>query len=301
MEVDIYGLPTKKRESAQKGIRRIVCEQIDRALSELNDETIALPEVIHQIRKRCKMIRAVLRLTRDRTDNYYILENARYSHAAKLISEMRDAQAFIETYDALADHFARKTDQCIIRSVRVYLEKRRDIKMLSAERPAGLLNTVRIILKDGRIRVKGMNIDNAATSLEAGMRRTFTKAQSAMENARLTHMTEHFHQWRKHTKYHCYHMRLLIRLAEKSVSERRSGLTELEEDLGLFHNLCLLRILLKKQPEYAGGRSSFHTFYKVAGEWMNELKSCSLEAGGDLFSKTPAILEKGAITKLLDG
>ena len=44
------------------GLRRIAVEQLDRAIDEVDDATIDRNVVVHQVRKRCKKIRAMLRL-----------------------------------------------------------------------------------------------------------------------------------------------------------------------------------------------------------------------------------------------
>lgn len=45
-------------ESAGDGIRRMAREQIDRALEEISDSSLDRHDTVHQVRKRCKKIRA---------------------------------------------------------------------------------------------------------------------------------------------------------------------------------------------------------------------------------------------------
>ena len=61
-------------ESVRRGVKRLVAKQLDNALEELGAPN--RDEVVHEIRKRFKRIRAVLRLVRDELgDKVYRQEN----------------------------------------------------------------------------------------------------------------------------------------------------------------------------------------------------------------------------------
>src|SRR5438105_7921575 len=88
-------------ESVRKGVKRIVRKQLDNALKELG--TPNRDEVVHEIRKRFKRVRAVLRLVRDELgENVYRQENACARDAARPLTEVRDAMVLIEALDKLA-------------------------------------------------------------------------------------------------------------------------------------------------------------------------------------------------------
>src|SRR5438876_6446677 len=89
-------------ESVRKGVKRIVAKQLDNALQELGAPN--RDEVVHEIRKRFKRIRAVLRLVRDELgDKVYRQENGCFRDAAQPLIEVRDALVLIEALDKLAD------------------------------------------------------------------------------------------------------------------------------------------------------------------------------------------------------
>jgi hypothetical protein len=104
----------RSNEFVQKGIRCIVGEQIDRAIGELHDPDLAPCEAIHQVRKRCKKVRAVLKLVRPAIGSCYSKENACYRDAARALSNVRDAQAMIETYDRLRQRYAADIDGRVV-------------------------------------------------------------------------------------------------------------------------------------------------------------------------------------------
>ena len=54
----------KRKETVVDGIRRIAHQQLARAAAELVDESLEPAAQIHQVRKRLKKLRALLRLVR---------------------------------------------------------------------------------------------------------------------------------------------------------------------------------------------------------------------------------------------
>jgi CHAD domain-containing protein len=88
-------------ESVQCGIRRVLSEQIERSLGEIADMKRDRADTIHQVRKRCKKIRAALQLVRGALGDAYSKEYAWYRDASRRIADVRDAEAMIETCDCV--------------------------------------------------------------------------------------------------------------------------------------------------------------------------------------------------------
>src|SRR5947209_6922314 len=97
----------KQEQSVGKNIRRIVRKQLDGASDALTEKQKgSRDDVVHEARKHFKKVRAVLRFVRpDIGEKAYRAENALFRDAARPLSEVRDAKIFIETVDALAEHF----------------------------------------------------------------------------------------------------------------------------------------------------------------------------------------------------
>ena len=85
--------------------QRIATEQIDRAIDELDDSSLDYHETIHQVRKRCKKLRGLLRLVRSGIGSDYRKENVRFRNATRPLSGARDARVMIDTYDSLMEAF----------------------------------------------------------------------------------------------------------------------------------------------------------------------------------------------------
>lgn len=84
--------------SVEKRLRKIAASQIDKAIAEIDDPDIDTKETVHQVRKRAKKLRGLIRLVRPAFDDYKF-ENASFRDAASDLSYVRDAEANVETYD----------------------------------------------------------------------------------------------------------------------------------------------------------------------------------------------------------
>lgn len=146
----------KAGESVQNGIRRAISEQIEKALDEITDRDLDRAETIHQVRKRCKKIRGSLRLVRGALGNRYSEENAWYRDTARHVSDLRDAQAMIETCDKLSGRFVDSVDEGVLRPTREVLEERKNALMGDTDHVDDLLQDLRSAMLAGQKRVASL-------------------------------------------------------------------------------------------------------------------------------------------------
>lgn len=280
------------KESLRNGIRRVISEQIERALAELAEERLERSHVIHQVRKRCKKIRGALRLVRDGTADY-AAENARYRDAARRLSELRDADVMIGTYDLLADHFAEEIDGRTIQPIRRELVARRRALLASTEAVEARLDEVRSALLEGRRDVAAMAIGPGDRDvLLAGLRRTYGRGRKASDAAAQAPDPATFHEWRKRVKYHGYHLRLL-RLAWPAVLRtRHDEVKKLGHVLGEHHDLCVLRTVLLEDPPSFAHEEAVVTFLNLLQRRLARLEERAAQLGCLLFAEKPGHLAR---------
>jgi len=275
-------------ESVQDGIRRVLSEQIERSLDELADPKLDRADRIHQVRKRCKKIRAALRLGRGALGSTYSKENAWYRDAARRISDVRNTQVMIETYDALAKHFDDQVDKGSMRHIRRRLQKRLHTLMEDRDRIDQLLHDFESAMVAGNRRVASLSIegDGYGTAL-AEMCKTYSRARTAMNSAYDTPTPEAFHAWRKRVKYHGYHMRLLGDAWPTVVRARRDEADKLGALLGDHHNLCVLRAwVLKDQASCAKGEV-LKAFVTLVEKQTAQIERECRPLGRRLFAEKP--------------
>ena len=98
-------------ETIIDGLVRIALEQIDRSLEELADPQWPRCEAVHEVRKRCKKIRGLLRLARTAWPDVYRAENAWFRDASRGLASVRQADATLLALESLRRDKSHPIDQ----------------------------------------------------------------------------------------------------------------------------------------------------------------------------------------------
>jgi len=266
-------------ESVSDGIKRIIDGKIERAIGDIDNDS-GHHETVHEVRKRCKEIRAAVRLVRPVLPTYE-RENVHYRDAARRIAAVRDAHATVETFE---DHLgpAAETrgvlDESTLTDVRATLLDRRD-RIAAEQDVAGRLDEVRTDLVDGQKRVTDLPIATEGyDAVAGGLRKSYKRARNRMEEAYEDPEFERFHEWRKRIKYHRYHSRLLRRVWVGPMKSRRAELKELSDIIGYENDLAEFAVTMSDEELFApetrralerlitGKRSEFHRQGRPLGE-----------------------------------
>jgi CHAD domain len=273
-------------ESVEDGIRRVIAGQVKGALRDLANAERDRADTIHRVRKRCKKIRAVLRLVRNGLGEAYATENAWYRDAARTLSGLRDAEAMIETCDALASRSAGHADVRAIRPIRAELEARRHALMADTDRVDALLRDFASAMIEGRGRLRSLDVEGDGHEVVlAGMRRTYARASRAMDAAYDDPVPETFHAWRKRVTYHWHDMRLLRDAWPAVVRARQDEADKLHAALGYHHNLSILRARVMADPASFANDEAFTIFIRLADQWAERIQHYSRPLGGCLFAE----------------
>ncbi|RWC95151.1 MAG: CHAD domain-containing protein, partial [Mesorhizobium sp.] len=86
-------------------VRRILAEEIGKALVHLDAAHDRPEQALHKCRKRLKNVRALLRLVRSGDETFCRTENQCYRQVSALLAGPREATALVETIDRLAASF----------------------------------------------------------------------------------------------------------------------------------------------------------------------------------------------------
>ena len=158
----------KSKESVPEGIRRVVKEEFDAGLQQLNGKSRAnRDEAVHEARKSVKKIRAVLRLMRPELNGAYATETNRLRTVGRKLSEFRDAVAIVETFDALRKKYRDHLRKHSLDSIRRRLVKLRDEAEKKVEtrnafgKLAGTLEEAAKEVKTWPLQTDGLSSDRA--------------------------------------------------------------------------------------------------------------------------------------------
>ena len=193
----------RRGEPVSDEIKRIVGGKIEAGIEHI-DSDIGRHETVHEVRKRCKEVRASARLVRPVLPTYREV-NAHYRDAARRISDIRDAHAAIETFDdhvrAAAEDDGRLSADTLD-GVRETLVNRRD-EMATGQDLDQRLANVRADLVKGRERVPDLPIaTDGYDAIAGGLRKSYKRARNRMPEAYENPEFEAFHEWRKRISAH---------------------------------------------------------------------------------------------------
>ncbi|KAA9008187.1 CHAD domain-containing protein [Histidinibacterium aquaticum] len=221
-------------------LRRVATEQLDDALEALSGaEGEKVHESVHEARKNVKKLRGALRLVRGAFPGYSA-ENSYLRDAARLVSDLRDKQAMLESYDRVLSA-APDVDGRKVLPLRRALESERDSALDAPEAADRLvafrtgLETVREAVPDWSLKTDGW------PALEEGLKKTYGRGRGAMDEARQETTPATLHEWRKRVKYHWYHARLLREAWPKAMKPHIKAADHLSDLLGDRHDIDVLK------------------------------------------------------------
>ncbi|MBD2313046.1 CHAD domain-containing protein [Desertifilum sp. FACHB-1129] len=279
----------KSKEKLSHGIKRIATEEIDDAIAQLMGKTDnSQDEAIHEARKSFKKLRAVVRLIRDSLgEAAYREENACFRDVGRLLSDVRDAQVYVETLDKLSSYYQDYLTPKAFEQVRSALM----VQRYASDRAdlSEAMETAIHKLKDARDRIKDWNIEpDDWSAISSSFQQIYKQGYKAFPQAYAQPTSENFHEWRKQVKYLWYHLRLLQPLWPDVMSEMSDQLKVLADYLGDDHDLAILRQLLAEQPQLAKEPAEIETILALCDRRQPQLKLNAKALGDRVYAEKPS-------------
>jgi len=268
-------------------IRRIAIELIDGAIAD-SGSCAPSPEGIHAIRKRCKKLRALLRLVRPSLGDTYRQENEYFRDLASTLAPLRDVHAMVVAFDAVVGGLDGEVDPATFLPLRRRLARRERRRTGVEQR----LADVHRRMEAARERVAAWPLDAppAPEAWRIGFEGTYRRARRALAAANQEPTAERFHEWRKSVKYHWYHVRLLAPLWPEACGARAQTANALGELLGSHHDLAVLRSALGGPGFADGTRGLAASFAALVDRHQARVEAAARPLGMRLFAEKPSRL-----------
>ena len=267
-------------------VRDVVHEQLDGALAALADPSeLGVEKTVHDVRKRCKRLRGVIRLMRPGMGRRYGAVNAAVADAARELGGLRDAHATAATFERLiAATHGERLSPAALAGVRDGLAARVAAAEATALEPrlaraAERLTAARDVLGSGSL--------GGRRAMLEGLERTYRRGRRALRTARRDPSAEALHAWRKQAKYGWYHVTLLRDAAPSVLTPLEDRFDELCEGLGDEHDLAVLRGTVLAAPEEFGGAGS-RDVVELIDAVRADLRDRCIRLGVRLYAETPA-------------
>ncbi|GAA5443897.1 hypothetical protein Misp06_02075 [Microbulbifer sp. NBRC 101763] len=211
----------------EHGLRQVALAEINTAIS--HTKQLPSEHAVHELRKHCKKLRALLRLVQPVYPLLFQSENIHYRNLAHSLAQSRDPVSIRGALLAIAPPHHFPTMHTLLRHM---LHLKIDKRALAQVEPF-------LIQRRGRIGNWSLE-DVRWAHLERGYCRGYRRARKAWYQVQKLDSAENLHQLRKRVKDHWYHSRLLEEKFPQPAALRCEPLKQLAQVLGDWRDAYLL-------------------------------------------------------------
>lgn len=280
----------KRSERVDRGLKRVATEQLKRAQRESEDHDLDKDTKVHQLRKRMKKQRALLRLIKDRLgDKAFRRENQRARSLARRLGGARDTQVMLDIATALAGddpalaaagferlqaHLQSDTDRHKGQAdLETDLQRsRNDLLAMQSDVPTWPLNG------------SGFKV------IQAGLRRGYKRGRKALKHVCRHADDEAMHAWRKRVKDYWYHSRLLKNVWPGLMRCQADELKTLSELLGDHNDLSVLETTLMQLPGEVISDDEKDIWKSRIAREKEQLRRQAIRLGRRIYAEPPGHL-----------
>ncbi len=271
-------------EKIRVGVRRIALEQIEKALLEIDDQDIPRHDVVHQVRKRCKKLRGLVRLVRPAFGKTYKDANQMFRDAARRLSDLRDAKSMVVTCDDLLGYFQSQIDRSAFATIRQSVNG--DLQQIDDRDVAERLSQFRETMIAAKKSVKCWELsESGVDAIRDGFIKTHRRARNRLADAMEGYHSELLHQLRKRTKYHWYHLRLLGDVWPPVMKSYRRQAKKLSDLLGDEHDYAVLRKAVLSDAKAGENRKELDVFVALLDARRRRLADTSIAIAQRVYAE----------------
>lgn len=273
-------------EAVAEAFVRTTGEELGRAQTQLTDKLEADPATsVHNARNAIKKERSLLRLMRDAVDRGERRRaNAALRHAARRLSDSRDAEAMIVTLDDLAWRYVGQVPHETFTAVRTRLQEEGDRNDAASVSSAAAAAAAEIAAVGERI--SGWELRRGGwRAIDGGLTRTYKRGTEAFRQARRHPDDATLHAWRKRAKDLWYELRLLAPACGEAVHGGAKDAHRLADLLGDDHDLAVLRRALGRVG--ADVPADVDAVLGLLEHRRGELQAEAMLVGARVYAETP--------------
>lgn len=272
-------------EALPNGIQRICREQIARAIEVASGNRHTDDTPVHQTRKYLKKARAVLRLVRKEIGRSAFRQQDHWLRdAARLISELRDAEVRLETVRQLQsiqpgrgrNHY-RRLEQMLTLELENFLAAFAEWQSQAIP-----------ILEQGKAAIDSWTVHQFdSRQLQKAVQTTYRRARRRLADARKNASPGAFHQFRSEAKVLYYQLRILRPMNPvvlKNLSEELNAVGEL---LGRAHDLTFLADRLYRDAGDTSWKREAHKLLAVLEVSQSDLQRAAADLAERFFVERP--------------
>jgi CHAD domain-containing protein len=278
----------KRKEQVEKGLRRIVREQLRRAVKAAADKNRPQEERVHDVRTRLKRSRAALAPLRKRDGQpgkRARKDDRRLRDNGRRLARPRDLVVQAHTFRILAARLAHELPAGLLERMRDVGEQlRRKVKPKAVERD--LKKTAHALGRLAR-RMGPWQVAHGRRAVGQGIARSYDRAREAMTLVRDEPTPERFHDWRKQVKVMSNELKIVSRAVPELADTLAPKLERLGEILGQIHDLDCAAATSERHPRWFGSEADRDAVRALVAEHRVLLERDAFTLAETVFAGRP--------------
>jgi CHAD domain-containing protein len=278
----------KRKERVGKAIRRILREQLRRAIKCARDRDGAQDERVHDVRTRLKRSRAALELigahagkvgkTARRTER-------RLRNRGRRLARPRDVVVQAHTFRILGTRLSPELPAGLLeRMQRVGEHMRRNLDDKAVDKE--LRKTAKALRKLRR-RLRTLPVDRGRRAIGKGITATYREARRALAAVQDDPTPERLHDWRKRVKVLSYELKIVGRAVPELATRYLDKVEQLGEILGQIHDLDCAATTAERHPRWFGSDADCEAVRGVVAEHRVVLEREAFALAAGVFAGRP--------------
>jgi CHAD domain-containing protein len=287
------GYAFAKDETVSHAVRRIAAEQVERAVSTLDESRDAhdhdFEAAVHDCRKRAKKLRGLIRLVRPALGGAYAPANEMFRDAGRQLSAARDAHATRATFDDLVAASPERLPEGGLGTVRSGLAALAEQATRTEDRRASVDGSIELFRAGADYVTKAELDAKGWAAIGPGLEKTYRAGRQGLAGATGDGVSDPaaVHEWRKRTKDAWYHVRLLRAAAPSILDPLVDRFHDLSDALGDAHDLVVICERLLGAPERFGGRGAIRAVCDLAESRRADLEQRAATLGARIYAEKP--------------
>ena len=275
-------------EPPATGTHRILQQLVDNIAGILEGTSQLSDKDIHEIRKTCKRLRALLRMVRPKLSaRSFRKADRKIRNLARHLAGRRDSKVLTDTLDKIAQHFSPLLDDTALSPVSDSLQAQLALANENSEATGDSHTLEKRLMRVRRVidRIDCSRISHK--TLVSGMTDSYRHGRRAYKALRQTPDTVNGHYLRKQAKYLGYQLQFVTGWNDDALAPLIEDFHRLEDTLGNDHDLAVLAEMLADQPQLCPGKTRKELLDALVESRRVALLSKALRLAGKLYSDKP--------------
>jgi CHAD domain-containing protein len=274
-----------KETNASETVVQSIFFQIDSAINQSVDSVIPSDELVFELRKNTKRIKALFQLLKpilEQSEYYQLEENI--SQAGRILSEQRDASVQLDTLHHLINSHKHHFSAVVIKHLQNTLQSSM-MEVFSNNNEAFSNRTLQyaILLQKVKQQLGSCVIEPVDNSYFFAMiKKSYHNAMNYFDHVKYRSETEIVHSWRKSLKKLLLQLKFSPIVPSRYSDESAKSLDRLTEILGNEHDLAVLENHISSDSELS--TDEINRFLRIISSERNKLTYEAINHGNQFFS-----------------